>query len=219
MLLPAGALASDGAQGVEPTEPAPTWIPPPPTEVDANTGQEVVVQQGVPAGQWVFTSQYGWIWMPHGNSFTFVPTTGATPNMFVFYPTVSTHTPFSPLAPYQPDWSKMLTPYPFTDAELDRAYVGLPDYEFRAYGAAIGLFDRVELWARYVELCEASPVLRRFHAPRFHGLSHLAATGELPPGFAADDGAFERLGGREIGHCSLGSGGPEPMLARSQPLR
>jgi len=43
------------------------------------------------------------------------------------------------------------------------------------------LFDRVELWARYVELCEAHPVLRRFHAPRFHGLSHLAATGELPP--------------------------------------
>lgn len=43
------------------------------------------------------------------------------------------------------------------------------------------LFDRVELWARYVELCEAEPLLRRFHAPRFHGLSHLAATGELPP--------------------------------------
>ena len=33
------------------------------------------------------------------------------------------------------------------------------------------LFDRVELWAAYVELCEAHPVLRRFHAPRFHGLS------------------------------------------------
>jgi uncharacterized protein len=43
------------------------------------------------------------------------------------------------------------------------------------------LFDRVELWARYVELCEAHPQLRRFHAPRFHGLGHLAAAGELPP--------------------------------------
>lgn len=48
--------------------------------------------------------------------------------LFVFYPTVSTHTPFSPLAPYQPEWPKMLTPNPFTDAELDKAYVGLPDY-------------------------------------------------------------------------------------------
>lgn len=46
---------------------------------------------------------------------------------------------------------------------------------------AAALFDRVELWARYLELCEQHPVLRRFHAPRFHGLSHLAATGELPP--------------------------------------
>jgi len=43
------------------------------------------------------------------------------------------------------------------------------------------LYDRVELWAAYVELCLDHPALRRFHAPRFHGLSHLAATGELPP--------------------------------------
>jgi hypothetical protein len=50
------------------------------------------------------------------------------PPLFIFYPTVSTHTPFTPLAPYQPDWAKMLTPRPFTDAELDKAYVGEPDY-------------------------------------------------------------------------------------------
>jgi uncharacterized protein len=43
------------------------------------------------------------------------------------------------------------------------------------------LFDRVELWARYLELCETHPELRRFHRPRFHGLGHLADTGELPP--------------------------------------
>ena len=48
--------------------------------------------------------------------------------LFVFYPTVSTHTPFTPLPPYEPDWQKMLTPHPFTDAELDKAYVGEPDY-------------------------------------------------------------------------------------------
>lgn len=43
------------------------------------------------------------------------------------------------------------------------------------------LFDRVELWAAYLELCETHPVLRRFHAPRFHGIGHLASAGELPP--------------------------------------
>lgn len=48
--------------------------------------------------------------------------------LFVFYPTVSTHTPFTPLPPYVADWSKMLTDRPYTDAELDKAYVGEPTY-------------------------------------------------------------------------------------------
>jgi uncharacterized protein len=48
------------------------------------------------------------------------------------------------------------------------------------------LFDRVELWARWLELAEANPILRRFHRPRFHGIGHLAETGELPaPNFDA----------------------------------
>ena len=48
------------------------------------------------------------------------------------------------------------------------------------------LLDRVALWARYVSLSEAHPVLRRFHRPRFHGIGHLADAGELPaPNFDA----------------------------------
>jgi len=48
------------------------------------------------------------------------------------------------------------------------------------------LFDRVELWARWLELAEERPILRRFHRPRFHGIGHLAETGELPaPNFDA----------------------------------
>ena len=42
------------------------------------------------------------------------------------------------------------------------------------------LFDRTELWARYVELCETHSVLRRFHLPRFHGIRHLVEAGEFP---------------------------------------
>jgi len=88
LLSPLATLADPTPQGVEPNEPAPTWIPPPPTEVSVETGEEVVIQQATPAGQWVFTSQYGWVWMPHGTSFTYLPVSGATPNMFVFYPAV-----------------------------------------------------------------------------------------------------------------------------------
>ncbi len=42
------------------------------------------------------------------------------------------------------------------------------------------LFGRLELWSRYVALAELHPVLRRLHQPRFHGLRHLAETGEFP---------------------------------------
>jgi uncharacterized protein len=72
-------------------------------------------------------------------------------------------------------------------------WLDLPDSRFKTqvgrnyelFGCAAGqrrsdLYARAELWADYVELAEREPVLRRFYRPRFHGISHLAATGELP---------------------------------------
>ncbi|MGE0312397.1 MAG: CDP-alcohol phosphatidyltransferase family protein [Lautropia sp.] len=37
---------------------------------------------------------------------------------FVFFATLSTHIPFRPLAPYQPDWARLLGPEPFDAAPL-----------------------------------------------------------------------------------------------------
>jgi hypothetical protein len=37
-------------------------------------------------GQWVYTEQYGWVWMPYGDKFTHVPPDGGVPNMYVYYP-------------------------------------------------------------------------------------------------------------------------------------
>lgn len=42
--------------------------------------------------------------------------------LFVFFPTISTHTPFSPRAPYQPDWHRLLTERPYDAADVERAY-------------------------------------------------------------------------------------------------
>jgi hypothetical protein len=39
-------------------------------------------------GQWVYTAQYGWVWMPFGSQFLHVPPGGSPPLMFVFYPPV-----------------------------------------------------------------------------------------------------------------------------------
>jgi hypothetical protein len=42
--------------------------------------------------------------------------------LFMFFPTISTHTPFRPTPPYQPDWPRMLTDRPFDQSDLDRAF-------------------------------------------------------------------------------------------------
>jgi hypothetical protein len=48
--------------------------------------------------------------------------------VFVFFPTISTHTPFTPAPPYQPDWSRILTPTPYDDDDLERAWAQEPDW-------------------------------------------------------------------------------------------
>ena len=48
--------------------------------------------------------------------------------LFVFFPTVSTHTPFTPTPPYQPDWNRILTDTPYEQRELDRAWDETPDW-------------------------------------------------------------------------------------------
>jgi hypothetical protein len=101
--------------------------------------------KGPPFGWWDMPDQYVLAKLDHEE----VAKTSRPP-VFVFYPTVSTHTPFSPLAPYQPDWSKMLTPAPFTQEELDRAWTGEPDYLNLgpAYGDAVAY--AYETFAGYV---------------------------------------------------------------------
>ena len=48
--------------------------------------------------------------------------------VFVFFPTVTTHAPFVPTPPYQPDWARVLTPSPYDRADLDRAWSDYPDW-------------------------------------------------------------------------------------------
>ena len=48
--------------------------------------------------------------------------------VFVFFPTVTTHAPFVPTPPYQPDWARVLTPSPYDRADLDRAWLDYPDW-------------------------------------------------------------------------------------------
>jgi Sulfatase len=48
--------------------------------------------------------------------------------LFVFFPTLSTHFPFNPTPPYQPDWPRMTTERPYDGPAIVRAYARQPDW-------------------------------------------------------------------------------------------
>lgn len=50
------------------------------------------------------------------------------PPLFVFFPTISTHFPFRPTPPYQPDWTRMTDEHPFSGPDIVRAYARQPDW-------------------------------------------------------------------------------------------
>lgn len=63
---------------------------------------------------------------------------GSRAPLFVFFPTLSTHMPFSPTPPYQPDWRRMLTNNPYDDPDLDRAYGEEKELDWVDFGPAYG---------------------------------------------------------------------------------
>ena len=47
---------------------------------------------------------------------------------FVFFTTITTHAPFTPAPPYQPDWERVLSVQPYDDDELYEAWSEQPDW-------------------------------------------------------------------------------------------
>jgi len=47
---------------------------------------------------------------------------------FVFFPTISSHFPFSPVPPYQPDWERVLEAQPFDPEATQRALAASPNW-------------------------------------------------------------------------------------------
>ena len=49
------------------------------------------------------------------------------PPLFAVFPTSTTHAPFGPVPPYQPDWRRVLTEEPFDPRDVERAMAAVPD--------------------------------------------------------------------------------------------
>ena len=67
-------------QAVQPQPPPPqSYQPAPPA-----TAPQPVAS---PAGQWVNTSQYGWVWVPYSQEYTYIPSDPQVfPDQYVYYP-------------------------------------------------------------------------------------------------------------------------------------
>ena len=106
VLAPALVLAQDSEWQTEPAPPQaqapqtpePQEVPPPPPaeqpsapqQPQANAQPEGQVTAAVPPGQWVYTQQYGWVWMPYADGYTSVPASGyGEPSVYVYYPAYS----------------------------------------------------------------------------------------------------------------------------------
>jgi hypothetical protein len=72
-----------------PPPPPPTAMPsPPPAAMPPPVASGPAPQAAPPPpmrdGEWVYTSQYGYVWMPYGQSYTYVA--GNSASMYVFWP-------------------------------------------------------------------------------------------------------------------------------------
>lgn len=84
-----GVLAAYAQDALLPTEEAPSESPPaPPSELPSPSVEEQAAPaQSASAGQWVYTSQYGWLWMPYGQQYTYIPgDLQVFPEEYVYYP-------------------------------------------------------------------------------------------------------------------------------------
>ena len=87
---PAANSSQPSATAATPAPPtaAPAETPPsPPAKPPAPPAQVRAGAQAAPSGQWVYTEQYGWVWMPHGDAYSYVPPDGyGEPYEYVYYP-------------------------------------------------------------------------------------------------------------------------------------
>jgi len=88
-LNPLSALAQAGGDASAPPPPPPPdqGMAPPPAEAAPTEAPPAPEAQPSPGGQWVNTEQYGWIWIPYGKQYTYVPEDQQVfPDEYVYYP-------------------------------------------------------------------------------------------------------------------------------------
>jgi phosphatidylglycerophosphate synthase len=85
-------------------------------------GARTLAYQGPEFGWWRIPDQFALARMA-----TLEMRTARSP-VLVFFATISTHMPFNPVPPYQPDWERILSAEPYDRDRLEAASMGLGDW-------------------------------------------------------------------------------------------
>ena len=98
--------------------------------------------------------EFGWFAIPDEYSLArfdaLEAARGSTGRRFVFFPTISTHFPFRPTPPYQPDWPRMLTRQPYDGPGIVRAYARQPDWNDFGPGYVEAMTYDIDVLAGYL---------------------------------------------------------------------
>lgn len=123
---------------------------------DAVYGADALDYRGPAFGWWRIPDQYALAGLDALEAARRVA--GPRPPAFVFFPTISSHLPFRPTPPYQPDWSRLdgATPY---GPEAERAIAQAPEWTRLgpAYGDSLAYAQRT--LAGYLERRAGEPLL------------------------------------------------------------
>jgi hypothetical protein len=98
-------------------------------------GMRSLNYRGPPFGWWRIPDEYA---LADLDAREHVGSGGKRP-LFVFYPTISTHIPFHPTPPYQPNWARMLSRQPYGSDALAASLAEKPDWSHlrTAYGDSV----------------------------------------------------------------------------------
>lgn len=129
---------------VQPPDQPPQALPPAiPAQVPVAPVQQQV-QAPPPSGQWVYTQQYGWVYMPYGDQFVSTPAyANAVPQAYLYYPSYGWTWVAAPWV-----WGWGVRPYFGVYGHARYSWyrpVYRPVYRgpaFRAYGGHVGSFYR-----------------------------------------------------------------------------
>ena len=73
------------------------------------------------------------------------PITPASPKRFTFFTSITSHMPFHPVPPYQPDWQKVLSATPFDAAQMARVEAQKVDW-FNMFPGYVGMIEYNYQW-------------------------------------------------------------------------